>query len=65
MPYKSKAQRRWAHTPSGKAALGGRGVDEWDSATDGKDVPERAGRARHDKGPGHRFRSAGGKRGVR
>jgi hypothetical protein len=42
MPYKSEAQRRWAHTPAGKRALGGaEKVKEWDRATKGKSLPER------------------------
>lgn len=42
MPYKSKAQERWAHTPAGKAALGAKGVKEFDQASKGKKLPERA-----------------------
>jgi hypothetical protein len=42
MPYKSKAQARWAHTPAGKKALGGNeNVKEWDRETKGKELPER------------------------
>ena len=42
MPYKSKAQERWAHTPTGKKALGGaEKVKEWDRASKGKMLPER------------------------
>lgn len=41
-PYRSEAQRRWAHTAAGKKALGGEaGVSEWDSATKGKHLPEK------------------------
>jgi hypothetical protein len=41
-PYVSEAQRRWAHTSSGKKALGGNaGVHEWDEATKGKKLPEK------------------------
>jgi hypothetical protein len=41
-PYSSEAQRRWAHTESGKEALGGEaGVHEWDEATKGKKLPEK------------------------
>lgn len=44
-PYVSEAQRRWAHTPSGKKALGGNaGVHEWDEATKGKKLPEKVGK---------------------
>lgn len=42
MPYKSKAQERWAHTPAGKKALGGdAAVKEWDAASKGKPLPEK------------------------
>ncbi len=41
MPYASDAQRRWAHTESGKKALGGEAaVHEWDAASKGQKVPE-------------------------
>jgi hypothetical protein len=34
MPYASKKQQAWAHTESGKKALGGEEkVQEWDKAT--------------------------------
>ena len=37
MPYESKAQQRWAHTPAGTKALGGAAkVHEWDEATKSK-----------------------------
>jgi hypothetical protein len=42
MPYKSDAQRRWAHTASGIKSLGGKKkVAEWDRATKGKHLPAR------------------------
>lgn len=42
MPYKSDAQRRWAHTASGIKALGGLGkIAEWDSASKGMALPAR------------------------
>lgn len=42
MPYKSQAQRRWAHTKEGTKALGGKkAVEEWDKATKGKKLPKR------------------------
>ena len=46
MPYVSDAQRRWAHTDSGKDALGEEGVKEWDEASKGLDLPERADTAK-------------------
>jgi hypothetical protein len=40
MPYKSDAQRKWAHTSAGKKALGGASkVAEWDQASKGKKLP--------------------------
>jgi hypothetical protein len=34
MPYKSDAQRRWAHTSAGTKALGGKAkVAEWDDSS--------------------------------
>lgn len=37
MPFKSEAQRKWAYTPAGTKALGGKAkVQEWESATKGK-----------------------------
>lgn len=34
MPWASKAQSRWGHSPSGLKALGGEDkVQEWDTAT--------------------------------
>lgn len=42
MPYKSDAQRRWAHTDAGKKSLGGPAkVKEWDAASKGADLPDR------------------------
>jgi hypothetical protein len=41
MPYKSKAQERWAHTKEGQKALGKKGVKEWDKASKGKKLPEK------------------------
>ena len=42
MPYKSDAQRKWAHSPTGLKALGGKKkVAEWDSASKGRDLPEK------------------------
>ena len=50
MPYKSAAQRRWAHTATGEQALGGPGkVVEWDQATKGRKLPERIKPARPKK----------------
>lgn len=42
MPYKSDAQRRWAHTKAGTKALGGKkAVAHWDKVSKGKKVPKR------------------------
>lgn len=36
MPWESKAQQRWGHSPAGEEALGGPAkVHEWDEATKG------------------------------
>lgn len=43
MPYKSDSQRKWAHTPAGTKALGGKAkVAEWDNSSKGKKLPEHA-----------------------
>ena len=49
MPYKSKAQQGWAHTPAGTKALGGKSaVAEWDKASKGLHLPAHANMmARH------------------
>jgi len=42
MPWKSKAQQRWGHSPAGVKALGGMAaVSEWDSDTNFKSLPKR------------------------
>jgi hypothetical protein len=42
MPWTSKAQARWGHSPAGLKALGGKSaVSEWDSATKKGSLPER------------------------
>lgn len=42
MPYLSAKQRKWAHTPSGAKALGGKAkVAEWDDASRGKKLSEK------------------------
>lgn len=42
MPYKSEAQRKWAHTPAGIKALGGKKkVKEWDAMSEGIKLPKR------------------------
>lgn len=43
MPYKSEAQRKWAHTKEGTKALGGKKkVQEWDRTTGDKKLPKYA-----------------------
>jgi len=45
-PYVSEAQRRWAHTPAGMKALGGKkAVEHWDEESKGKDLPEKIEKA--------------------
>lgn len=40
-PYRSEAQRKWAHTEAGIKALGGeKAVEHWDKESKGKDLPE-------------------------
>lgn len=42
MPWKSKKQRAWGHSPAGTKALGGKkAVAEWDKATKGKKLPKK------------------------
>jgi hypothetical protein len=42
MPWLSKKQEAWGHSPSGLKALGGpASVREWDAATNQKSLPER------------------------
>jgi hypothetical protein len=42
MPWKSKAQASWGHSPAGIKALGGRGsVSEWDAATPKGSLPNK------------------------
>lgn len=55
MPYDSNAQRRWAHTPTGTKALGGKAkVHEWDQASKGMHLPERVKpKPRNKHGIGH------------
>lgn len=42
MPWKSKAQERWGNSPSGHAALGDAGTQEWNAASKGKKLPQKA-----------------------
>ena len=45
MPFKSEAQRKWAHTPAGTKALGGKkAVEEWERATGNKKLPKKKGK---------------------
>ena len=61
MPYHSEAQRRWAHTPTGKRALGGNAaVHEWDTATKGKKLPEKVEKAAAAAGVGNAVSTFGG-----
>jgi hypothetical protein len=41
MPYKSKAQERWAHTAEGRKALG-KSLKEWDKSSRGLKLPAKA-----------------------
>jgi hypothetical protein len=43
MPFLSKKQNSWAHTPAGTEALGGPAkVQEWENATDYSKLPDKA-----------------------
>ena len=43
MPFLSKKQNSWAHTPDGTKALGGPAkVQEWEHATDYSKLPDKA-----------------------
>ena len=45
MPFKSEAQRKWAHTPAGTKALGGKkAVEEWERTTGNKKLPKKKGK---------------------
>lgn len=58
MPYKSDAQRRWAHTAAGIKALGGKKkVAHWDDESEGMDLPERKHKPRAKAGDLARARS--------
>lgn len=42
MPWKSKSQRAWGHSPEGIKALGGKkAVAEWDKSTGDRKLPKR------------------------
>ncbi len=45
MPFVSRKQQAWGHSPAGEKALGGPAkVAEWDAATKGKTLPMRKGK---------------------
>jgi hypothetical protein len=51
MPFLSKAQQRWGHSPAGVKALGGKDkVAEWDSATNFGKLPDKVKAPHMDKG---------------
>ena len=44
MPWVSKSQARWGHSPAGLKALGGKAaVSEWDASTAPGSLPEKSG----------------------
>jgi hypothetical protein len=58
MPYASKKQEAWAHTPAGEKALGGPAkVAEWDAASEGLKLPDRAPPRREKKAPAKRTKA--------
>jgi hypothetical protein len=61
MPWKSAAQERWGNSPAGHKALGDAGVDEWNAASKGMNLPKRvkpmgAKRARLDSASAYKIR---------
>jgi hypothetical protein len=42
MPWASDRQRRWAHTKTGLKKMGKKTVEEFDRASKGKKLPEKA-----------------------
>ena len=56
MPYKSKKQQRWAHSPAGKEALTDKEIDEFDHSTNYDTLPEEA---QAGKGPGRQGQRPG------
>lgn len=52
MPYRSMAQERFAHTPTGRRKFGPQNVEEFDAASKDKKLPERAPQS---KELGHRI----------
>lgn len=49
MPYKSDRQRRWAHTKRGMKKLGASTVAEFDEASKGMKLPEKAKKRKRGK----------------
>jgi len=65
MPYRSDAQRRWAHTSTGTLALGGpEKVAEWDQESKGADLPEKINTKRRFKITNNPTRKLGGRQDV-
>lgn len=62
MPFKSRAQRRWAYSEAGEKALGGKNkVAEWENATKGA-IPERLGPTKNQKSLAKLKRGMAGKK---
>ncbi len=57
MPFVSQAQRRWGNSPAGRKALGASGVKEWNSATQGRKLPEKISNRKGRRSPGSRVSS--------
>lgn len=47
MPYKSDAQRRYFHYAAAAGKISNNVVKEWDQASKGKKLPEKAGHLKH------------------
>ena len=52
MPWLSQAHRRWGHSPAGVKALGKAKIAEYDAATEGKRLPEKAKKRGKKRGKG-------------
>jgi len=58
MPWESDKQSRWGNSPSGHKALGDAGVEEFNRASKGMDLPEAAGKQKT-RTPPRRKKKAG------
>lgn len=45
MPWRSEQQRKWGNSASGRAALGAKGVSEFNAASRGLKLPKRTSKS--------------------